>query len=155
MMQMSRILWSFMIGVFTTNPDDLYDPTADFIGWRLIGAPFTPRPDLVKSDLTLIDDHLVNIFLPAVPAYQRQEIPVDTSDAWFFARATTAAFLDFQPDGSVLPMTVYGYAFLGHDQDDFWFVTAFDTPKTFASTDQGFFVDTVIATFPQSMLINS
>jgi len=153
MMQMTRIIFDFMIGIFSTNPDDLYDPTVDFIGWRFIGAPFTPRPDLVKSDLTLIDDGLVAPFVAANAAYQRLETTVEDPNAWTITRASASSFYDVQADGTVLPLTVYGVAFLGHDQDDLWFVQAFDTPKILLNTDQGFTFDQMIATLPATMLI--
>jgi len=153
MMQMSRIIFDFMIGIFSTNPDDLYDPTVDFITWQFIGAPFTPRPDMVKSDLTLITDGLVNPTIPFVVTYQRLQTKVEDPNVWTIQRADAASFYDVQADGSVLPLTVYGVAVLGHDGDDLWFVQAFDTPKILLNTDQGFTFEQTIATLPATMLI--
>jgi len=153
MMQMSRVIFDFMVSIFMTNPDDWYDPTVDFIGLRLIGAPFTPRPDLVKSDLTLIDDGLTLPFVPFISAYQRVGESTDGGLAWNSFRTPGWGFLDFVPDGTVLPLTIYGVCILGHDSDDLWFVQAFDTPVVFLNTDQNMVLPNQMFSMPSTMLI--
>lgn len=155
MMQIARQLVEQLAALMVADPAHLGDSTTDFIQLRPIGADFTPRPDLIAADLDLAVDGLVagseSMFPNGIFANTR---PGD-QDTWDFWSITASSTYNFRPDGSVLPLLIYGLAFCGNSGSDLWTVQKFESIVTFLNDSDILLINQLMFTMPISVFSNN
>lgn len=121
--------------LMANDPAGMKDPNAIPGRYVPITAPFTPRLDLVKSDLTINEAlwSMPNLVQDVPPAVFFVDSPLCTGGGVFVERQTLRVYLPLllaAPPAAV----VYGMAYIKPGNVSLWGTVAFARPLTFDVT---------------------
>jgi len=152
MMQMARLIFDQMNALLFNDPAGFGNVLPP--GQVPIGADFTPRPDLVLSDLSIAPAGVNPSYIAGIHATVNFFFNANDPYAWDYVILPSDPGWYFTADGSVIPVTVFGMAFVSNLANDLYAVQKFDPPVTLSRAGQGQIGSNVIFTVSPSVLVN-